>query len=137
MLLSNLTASSSPCAALLALKVPILKTPSSPSRLFPTLSRSGTCSAPVPYPPGEPQDIPALPLLIDAFVEGALIDPSGDRASRKRKGDLHFLASVFANISTVSLSRIHYILTLRPQRLVSSWSHIFRHSTTDGSFGSQ
>lgn len=137
MLLSNLTASSSPCAALLALKVPILKTPSSPSRLFPTLSRSGTCSTPVPYPPGEPQDIPALPLLIDAFVEGALIDPSGDRASRKRKGDLHFLASVFANISTVSLSRIHYILTLRPQRLVSGWSHVFRHSTTDGSFESQ
>lgn len=113
MLLSNLTASSSPCAALLALKVPILKTPSSPSRLFPTLSRSGTCSTPVPYPPGEPQDIPALPLLIDAFVEGALIDPSGDRASRKRKGDLHFLASVFANISTSPAGRTFFV-TPRP-----------------------
>lgn len=113
MLLSNLTASSSPCAALLALKVPILKTPSSPSRLFPTLSRSGTCSVPVPYPPGEPQDTPALPLLIDAFVEGALIDPSGDRASRKRKGDLHFLASVFANISTSPAGRTFFV-TPRP-----------------------
>jgi hypothetical protein len=109
MLLSNLTASSSPCAALLALTVPILKTPSSPSPLFPTLSRSGTCSAPVPYPPGEPQDTLALPLLIDAFVEGVSIDPSGDRASRKRKGELHFLASVFANISTSPAGRTFFV----------------------------
>ncbi|KAG2067749.1 DUF383-domain-containing protein [Suillus decipiens] len=109
MLLSNTTASSSSCAALLALKVPILKTSSSLSPLFPTLSRSGTCSAPIPYPSGEPQDILALPLLIDAFVEGASIDPSGDRTSRKRKGDLHFLASVFANISTSPAGRAFFV----------------------------
>ncbi|KAG2142846.1 uncharacterized protein EDB93DRAFT_595372 [Suillus bovinus] len=114
MLLSNLTASSSPCAALLTLKVPILETtPSSPIPIFPTLSRSGTCSAPVPYPPGEPQDILALPLLIDAFVEGASMDPSRDRASRKRKGELHFLASVFANISASPAGRAFFV-TSRP-----------------------
>ncbi|KAG2362174.1 hypothetical protein BDR07DRAFT_1357939 [Suillus spraguei] len=113
MLLSNITASSSSCAALLALKVPILKTPSSSSPLFPTLSRSGTCSAPIPYPPGEPQDILALPILIDAFVEGASIDPSKDRTFRKRKGDLHFLASVFANISTSPAGRAFFV-TPRP-----------------------
>ncbi|KAG1738879.1 uncharacterized protein EDB91DRAFT_1137061 [Suillus paluster] len=109
MLLSNLTASSSPCAALLALKVPIISTPSSSSPFFPTQSRSGTCSAPVPYPSGEPQDILALPLLIDTFVHGASIDPSGDLSSRKRKGELHFLASVFANISTSPAGRTFFV----------------------------
>ncbi|KAG1732385.1 hypothetical protein EDB19DRAFT_1896775 [Suillus lakei] len=113
MLLSNLTASSSPCAALLALKVPIIKIPSSPNPLFPTQSRSGTSSAPVPHPSEEPQDILALPLLIDAFVEGASIDPSEDRSSRKRKGELHFLASVFANISTSPAGRTFFV-TSRP-----------------------
>ncbi|KAJ8591022.1 DUF383-domain-containing protein [Rhizopogon salebrosus TDB-379] len=113
MLLSNLSASSSPCAALLTLKVPIIPTPSSPSPFLPTQSRSGTCSAPVPYPSGESRDILALPLLIDAFVEGASIDPSQDRSSRKRKGELHFLASVFANISTSPAGRAFFV-TARP-----------------------
>ncbi|OJA21188.1 hypothetical protein AZE42_01362 [Rhizopogon vesiculosus] len=113
MLLSNLSATSSPCAALLTLKIPIIPTPSAPSLFLPTESRSGTCSAPVPYPSGEPQDILALPLLIDAFVQGASIDPSQDRTARKRKGELHFLASVFANISISPAGRTFFV-TPRP-----------------------
>lgn len=68
---------------------------------YPTNSRSGTSPAPVPYPQGEPQERLALPLLVDAFVQASATDPSGDLSKRPRKGDLHFLASVFANITTV------------------------------------
>ena len=64
-------------------------------------SRSGSCPAPVPYPSEQPRDTLSLPLLIDAFVQGASIDKSLDASKRARKGDLHFLSSVFANISTV------------------------------------
>jgi len=42
-----------------------------------------------------------MPLLVDAFVEGALVDENQKLDERKRKGQLHFLASVFANITTV------------------------------------
>jgi hypothetical protein len=43
----------------------------------------------------------ALPLLVDAFVQGANIDPSIPLDKRPRKSELHFLASVFANLSMV------------------------------------
>lgn len=45
--------------------------------------------------------MPALPLLVDAFVKGANIDPSVPLDKRPRKSELHFLASVFANLSMV------------------------------------
>ena len=44
-----------------------------------------------------------MPLLVDAFVQGALVDENQKLDERKRKGELHFLASVFANITTVGL----------------------------------
>lgn len=69
--------------------------------LYPTNSRSGSCAAPVPYPQGEEVDVPALPLLLDAFVRGANIDPDNEEGRRRQKSSLHFLASVFANVSTV------------------------------------
>lgn len=69
---------------------------------YPTESRCGTCPAPVPYPSGEARNVLALPLLLDAFVQGAQVEPSGDLSKRVRKGELHFLASVFANLSVVS-----------------------------------
>ncbi|KAI6001225.1 hypothetical protein EDD15DRAFT_2385862 [Pisolithus albus] len=77
------------------------------------LSRSGTCPAPVPYPSGEQHEILALPLLIDAFVQGATLDQSGDKSNRARKGDLHFLSSAFANISTSPAGRLFFV-TPRP-----------------------
>ena len=42
-----------------------------------------------------------MPLLVDAFVQGALVDENQNLDERKRKGQLHFMASVFANITTV------------------------------------
>ncbi|KAF8836959.1 DUF383-domain-containing protein [Paxillus ammoniavirescens] len=115
MLLSNLTSSSSPCAALLNLEIPIIPVISdtSPVSYYPTQSRSGTCSAPVPYPSIEPQEVLALPLLLEAFVQAASVDSSGDKSRRLRKGDLHFLSSVFANISTSPAGRFFFV-TPRP-----------------------
>ena len=46
--------------------------------------------------------MPALPLLLDAFVQGATAEETPEKEKRVRKGTLHFLSSVFANISTVS-----------------------------------
>ena len=87
------------------MKVPVLSDPNSPSNYYPTQSRSGTCPAPVPYPTGDPKEELALPLLIDAFVQGAGLDDEEDPNKRLRKGNLHFLASVFANLSTVCMRR--------------------------------
>jgi hypothetical protein len=80
------------------MKVPIIVDASVPGSFYSTQSRSETC--PIP-PAGKSQDLLALPLLVDAFVEGALVDEQQDMGKRKRKGQLHFLATVFANLSTV------------------------------------
>ena len=110
MLLSNLTASPGPCTALLALQIPVLRTPSSAGPFYPTQSLAGSCAPPVPYPVGTEVNVRALPLLVDAFVQGANVDPSIPLDKRPRKSELHFLASVFANLSTVSVQvaiRLH------------------------------
>ena len=101
MLLSNVTASSTACSVLLNLKVPVLPDSKSPMKVFPVDSRSGTCPAPVPYPQGEPKEVLALPLLVDAFVKAARVTDDQDLDKGPFKADLHFLASVFANTSTV------------------------------------
>lgn len=101
MLVSNLTASSAACSALLSLKIPVISDSRSSVQLYPTQSRCGTCTAPVPYPPGDPHEMLALPLLVDAFVHGAQVDPTADPTTQKRKGELHFLSSVFANLTVV------------------------------------
>jgi hypothetical protein len=111
MLLSNLTTSSGPCTALLALQIPVLQTPSSASPFYPTQSRAGSCAPPVPYPTGTEINVRALPLLIDAFVQGANVDPGLPLDKRPRKSELHFLASVFANLSTVSMQ---VVIRFRP-----------------------
>ena len=103
MLLSNLTTSPGSCTALLALHIPLLQTPTSAGPFYPTQSRAGSCAPPVPYPKGTEVNMRALPLLVDAFAQGANIDPSISLDKRPRKSDLHFLASVFANLSTVSM----------------------------------
>lgn len=103
MLLSNLTTSPGSCTALLALHIPLLQTPSSAGPFYPTQSRAGSCAPPVPYPKGTEVDMRALPLLVDAFAQGANVDLKISRDKRLRKSDLPFLASVFANLSTVSM----------------------------------
>ncbi|TFK88418.1 DUF383-domain-containing protein [Polyporus arcularius HHB13444] len=109
MLLSNVTASASACSVLLNLKIAVLPDPKSPMKVFPVDSRSGTCPAPVPYPEGDPKEVLALPLLLDAFVKAAPITEDTDLAKRPFKGDLHFLASVFANLSTTHAGRSFFL----------------------------
>jgi hypothetical protein len=82
------------------MKISIIPDRKDPESFYPVQSRSGT--SPLP-PPGDSQEILAIPLLVDAFVQGALIDEDQRLDERKRKGQLHFLASVFANITTVGL----------------------------------
>lgn len=101
MLLSNLTASPRSSTTLLDLRIAVLPTPSSAGPYYPTQSRAGSCTPPVPYPAGNDINVPALPLLVDAFVHGASIDPSVPLDKRLRKSELHFLASVFANLTSV------------------------------------
>ncbi|KAG9309887.1 hypothetical protein JVU11DRAFT_9917 [Chiua virens] len=122
MLLSNLTSSSSACAALLSLQIKVvpLTSTNSPISYHPTQSRSATCSAPVPYPSIEPKQVHALPLLVDAFVQGANLGPNLS-SERIRKGDLHFLSSVFANISASHAGKIFFV-TPRPSDAIKSES---------------
>lgn len=101
MLLSNLTASTPACSALLSMKIPVIKDSRLSNSFYPVDSRSGSCPEPVPYPSGEIVDMAALPLLIDAFVEGAQL--TEDLSKRSRKAELHFLANVFANMTIVSI----------------------------------
>ncbi len=110
MLLSNVTASANACTVLLSLKIPVLPDPKSPLKVFPVDSRSGTCPAPVPYPAGEPKEVLALPLLVDAFVKAARVTDDQDLSKRPFKGDLHFLSSVFANLSTVRVICVGHIV---------------------------
>ncbi|KAG6828550.1 hypothetical protein H0H92_007574 [Tricholoma furcatifolium] len=106
MLLSNLTSSSSACSALLSLKVSIIPG----TEPYATQSRCGTSAPPDPYPPGEARDVLALPLLLEAF---ASVQAESDPSKRTRKGDLHFLASVFANISVSPAGR-NFFLSAQP-----------------------
>ncbi|KAI0698372.1 DUF383-domain-containing protein [Cytidiella melzeri] len=109
MILSNITSTPSTAATLLSMKVSILPDPNSSTSYYPVNSRSGTCSAPVPYPSGDAQEVLALPLLLEAFVQGAAVDGQGDPSKRPRKASLHFLSSVFANISIAPPGRIFFL----------------------------
>ena len=98
MLLSNLSVSAAVTSALLSMKISIIPDRNDPGGFYPVRSKSET--SPLP-PSGDPQDVLAMPLLVDAFVQSALVDENQKFDHRKRKGELHFLASVFANITTV------------------------------------
>ncbi|KAJ3922457.1 hypothetical protein F5877DRAFT_75236 [Lentinula edodes] len=113
MLLSNLTASASACSIVISMKVKIVTSANVPNGFFAVDSRSGSCPAPVPYPQGEEREVLALPLLLDAFVQGANVEDIPDLAKRPRKGSLHFLASVFANLTSSSSGR-EFFATPRP-----------------------
>ncbi|KAF8757686.1 hypothetical protein RHS01_03211 [Rhizoctonia solani] len=83
-----------------------------PENGHPIASRSST--APVAPSTGSTQirEESAILLLVDAFVDAATV-PGGSKEERKRKGDLHFLASVFANITVAPAGRLA-LLTLHP-----------------------
>ncbi|KAG5640457.1 hypothetical protein DXG03_008585 [Asterophora parasitica] len=112
MLLSNLTATSAACSIVLSLDVSIIPIQSSSTPgFYATQSRCGTSPAPTPYPEGEPRDVRALSLLLDAFATG--VQTGDDPTKKLRKADLHFLASVFANLSVATAGRT-FFLTPRP-----------------------
>lgn len=119
MLLSNLTASSTACSILLSLKISVIPDSRLPNGVYTVDSRSASCPDPVPYPSAEPIQVPALPLLVDAFVQGATIGDIQDLSKRKRKGELHFLANVFANLTVVSV-----FLLLSFYSLIKPSSHL-------------
>ncbi|KIO33751.1 hypothetical protein M407DRAFT_13666 [Tulasnella calospora MUT 4182] len=106
MILSNLTAHPAPCNTILDMKIAVVVDPSIPGGFYPTSSRCAT--SPTPSLPAKPstQDTPAFPLLLDAFVQAASEDPN---ASPERKAKLHFLASVFANLSTTPRGRLFFL----------------------------
>ena len=103
MLLSNITMHASACATLVDLKIPVVESKSSDQLFYPLDSRSGSSPPPNPYPTGETKEVLALPLLVQAFVQSA--KTSEPPESRTRKADLHFLSSVFANITMVCVSK--------------------------------
>ncbi|KAG8892612.1 hypothetical protein FRB99_002585 [Tulasnella sp. 403] len=112
MILSNLTAHAVPCNALTELSIPVTVSSSIPNGFYPHCSRAATA----PPPPKIPADAPtqgceALSLLLDAFVQAAKPSEGG----QERKANLHFLASVFANITTTPKGRL-FFLTPRPPR---------------------
>ncbi|KAJ7230446.1 hypothetical protein GGX14DRAFT_583247 [Mycena pura] len=122
MLLSNLSASSAVCATVLSLTIDIISEPTLPNAFYVPQSRCATSVAPDPYPAGDARAVLALPLLVDAFVQGAQVDERGndDTSTRIRKGNLHFLASVFANLTTSSAGRNFFLTpqaskTLEPE----------------------
>ncbi|KAF9649195.1 DUF383-domain-containing protein [Thelephora ganbajun] len=106
MLLSNLSVSAAVTLALVSMKISIIPDPKNPEAFYPVQSRSGTTPLP---PPGDSQDVPAMPLLVDAFAQGAIVDENQQLDERKRKGELHFLASVFANITTSQTGRCFFL----------------------------
>lgn len=107
MLLSNITASAVACSALLSLKVSVIISKAAPNGYYPTHSRSGSSLTPVPYPEGDERNVLALPLLVDAFVQGAELPEGGDPSRRTRKAHLHFLSNVFANLTAVCFPALH------------------------------
>ncbi|GJJ11446.1 hypothetical protein Clacol_005679 [Clathrus columnatus] len=109
MLLSNLTSQQSVCSTLLSLKIPIIIDQSLSYGFYPTQSRSGTSETPSLLTSGI-KEVVALPLLLDAFSTSAKVEGSGSTASLStRKGELHFLSSVFANLSLTPNGRLFFL----------------------------
>ncbi|EJU00654.1 hypothetical protein DACRYDRAFT_108723 [Dacryopinax primogenitus] len=72
-------------------------------------------NAPASYRPSQREiQVAALPLLLDAFIDGAHVQVAGE-TQEKRKGDLHFLSSVFANISAIPAGRTFFLTPLSPE----------------------
>jgi hypothetical protein len=145
MLLANITQFPTTATALCKVTIPLLALPSpsippnSITPYYPPLSRSGSAVPKVPYPKTSPVAVSALAVLVDAFVRAAEIPVSqrgegGDRDAKAedempkttkgdpaRKGDLHFLASVFVNVSGVRWAAPTSSSSLQPDSLSSSY----------------
>ncbi|KAH8833940.1 hypothetical protein DL96DRAFT_1703572 [Flagelloscypha sp. PMI_526] len=126
MLLSNLSGSATACAIVISMKIEIIRGDNLPNNFYPVQSRCGTCTAPDPYPKDKPESILALPLLVDAFLQGSAVTHDNDPSKRPRKAELHFLASVFANLASVmSLFPCNPFFKIHQLFLVSRWANFF------------
>lgn len=96
MVLSNVTVNSNAIQTLLALRIQLDNGHPVASRAATAPTQPSTTTTPV-----QSREESAIVLLVDAFVDAAVV-PGNSKEDRKRKGDLHFLASVFANITVVS-----------------------------------
>ena len=121
MLLSNLSVSATVTSALVSMKISIIIDRTDPDAFYPVQSRSGTSPSP---PSGDPRDVLAMPLLVDAFVQSALIDENQTLDERKRKGELHFLASIFANITTVDIANHTIPKLITDGCVVTNWTRL-------------
>ncbi|KAL7417922.1 hypothetical protein BDY24DRAFT_373360 [Mrakia frigida] len=118
MLLSNLTSSlplTKSLSTLLIPYLPLLPDPKSkPAQLQTYYLPSSRCASATPpgnLPRGDEEVtvefVPALSLLVEAFVQGGGVDgvkESEDGEQKEvgaRKGDVHFLATVFSNLSVL------------------------------------
>ena len=106
-----------------------------PPSYYAPQSRCMTSSPPLSYPIAEPLDVSAVLALVDVFSRAARTtglnistgdtdekDASASTEPNEWKGELHFLASVFANISVVRFS------APGSPRLVVSGGLIYRES---------
>ncbi len=107
MLLSNISFHPTLTPALL-LSVPLMRfnapTPGYPAYYFP-YARCGSATVHPDYRPAleaaEMQQVGAVRALVQAFEDGAADGVEEGKEGAKRKGNVHFLASVFANVSMV------------------------------------
>ncbi|KAG8691602.1 hypothetical protein FRC11_015039 [Ceratobasidium sp. 423] len=104
MVLSNMTVNPNVIQTLLSLRIQL-------ENDHPVASRASTAPVPTPTEPTQTREESAILLLVDAFVDAATV-PGESKEQRKRKGDLHFLASVFANITVAPAGRLA-LLSLR------------------------
>jgi len=118
MLLGNITVNPTACSTLVTLKIPVVPLPKETPPFYPTASRSATSTAPASYRYTEENHVAALPLLVDAFIDGARVQ-TADESTEKRKGDLHFLSSVFANISAIPAGRTFFLTPVTPDPVIN------------------
>lgn len=112
MILANTTGFKPSALALTKLTIPLLALPStSATPYYAPLARCGSVLTVNPYPSGSPVSVSAMSILVDAFIRSAVVSEKEDgegnkvviRADPSRKADLHFLASVFTNVSGVRI----------------------------------
>lgn len=117
MLLSNISAHASITPMIPLMQIPILEMPPLPASYpnasnippyYYPLSRSASSTVHPAFRPDmeeQPEKLPsvdAVRALVQAFEDGAGEGVDEGKEGAKRKGGVHFLASVFANISMVS-----------------------------------
>ncbi|KAG9018276.1 Meiotic recombination protein dmc1 [Tulasnella sp. 427] len=124
MILSNLTAHVAPCNSIIDMKIPVIVDSSIHGGFYPTSSRCATSPTPTLPQNQTSKQVAALPLLLDAFVQAASEDS-------KRKAKLHFLASVFANL-TADAENLPPSLQLLPNTKKREVDPVLRHTLLEG-----